>query len=279
VISTQDIDRIIGTNAVDPDGEKIGKVDNIYLDDDSGEPEFALVNTGLFGMRSSFVPLRGAELNADGDLRVAHGKDTVKDAPNLDEDGHLEPEQERELFDYYGGSNRGRGDDSIDSTREGDHRRADARADDDRVTGNDRDRDTVGHDTSGRATDDAMTRSEEELHVGKAERETGRARLRKHVVTEHVTKTVPVQREEVHVEREPITDGNVDAATDGPGISEEEHEVVLHEEEPVVEKRTVPKERVRLDKDVVTDDAEVEDDVRHEEIDVAGVEGSRRDVR
>jgi uncharacterized protein (TIGR02271 family) len=98
-------------------------------------------------------------------------------------------------------------------------------------------------------------------------------------VTEHVTKTVPVQREEVHVEREPITDGNVDAATDGPGISEEEHEVVLHEEEPVVEKRTVPKERVRLDKDVVTDDVEVEDDVRHEEIDVAGVEGSRRDVR
>jgi uncharacterized protein (TIGR02271 family) len=279
VISTQDIDRIIGTNAVDPDGEKIGKVDNIYLDDDSGEPEFALVNTGLFGMRSSFVPLRGAELNADGDLRVAHAKDTVKDAPNLDEDGHLEPEQERELFDYYGGSNRGRGDDSIDSTREGDHRPADARADDDRVTGNERDRDTVGHDTSGPATDDAMTRSEEELHVGTAERETGRARLRKHVVTEHVTKTVPVQREEVHVEREPITDGNVDAATDGPGISEEEHEVVLHEEEPVVEKRTVPKERVRLDKDVVTDDVEVEDDVRHEEIDVAGVEGSRRDVR
>jgi uncharacterized protein (TIGR02271 family) len=81
---------------------------------------------------------------------------------------------------------------------------------------------------------------------------------------------VPVRREEVRVEREPITDGNVDQALDGPEISEEEHEVVLHEEEPVVEKRTVPKERVRLEKDSHTDDVEVSEEVRKERIDAEG---------
>ena len=98
-----------------------------------------------------------------------------------------------------------------------------------------------------------MTRSEEELRVGTTQREAGRARLRKHVVTENVTQTVPVQREEVRVEREPITDANHDAATSGAEISEEEHEVVLHEEQVVVEKTAVPKERVRLDTDTVTE--------------------------
>jgi len=115
-----------------------------------------------------------------------------------------------------------------------------------------------------------MTRSEEELRVGKADRERGCARLRKYVVTEEVQQTIPVRREEVRVEREPITDGNVDAALDGPEISEEEHEVVLHEEEPVVEKRTVLKERVRMEKDAVTDDAQVSEEVRKEQIEAEG---------
>ena len=102
----------------------------------------------------------------------------------------------------------------------------------------------VGRDVSGPTTDDAMTRSEEELRVGTRTHETGRVRLRTYVVTEHVQQTVPVRREEVRVEREPISDANVDQAMAGPEISEEEHEVVLHEEEPVVETRVVPKERV-----------------------------------
>src|ERR687897_727381 len=128
----------------------------------------------------------------------------------------------------------------------------------------------VGRDTSGPTTDDAMTRSEEELRVGKVDQERGRARLRKYVVTEEVQQTVPVRREEVRVEREPITDGNVDDALDGPAISEEEHEVVLHEEQPVVEKRTVPKERVRMDKQSVTDEAQVSEEVRKERIEADG---------
>ena len=115
-----------------------------------------------------------------------------------------------------------------------------------------------------------MTRSEEELHVGTERREAGRARLRKYVETENVQETVPVRHEQVRVEREPITDANRDAALSGAEISEEEHEVTLYEEEPVVEKRTVPKERVRLDKDVSTDEETVSEEVRRERIEAEG---------
>jgi uncharacterized protein (TIGR02271 family) len=118
-----------------------------------------------------------------------------------------------------------------------------------------------------------MTRSEEELRVGTAERERGRVRLRKYVTTEPVEQTVPVRRERVRVEREPITDANLDAATSGPEISEEEHEVILREEEPVVEKRVVPRERVRLDKDTVTGEERVAEQVRKEQVEVQDEDG------
>jgi uncharacterized protein (TIGR02271 family) len=132
-----------------------------------------------------------------------------------------------------------------------------------------------GHDTSGPDTDDAMTRSEEQINVGTRQTETGRARLRKYIVTENVTTTVPVSREEVRIEREPITEANVGAALSGGDLTEEEHEVTLHAERPVVEKETVPVERVRLDKDVVTETETVSSDVRKEEIDF-DVDGNAR---
>jgi uncharacterized protein (TIGR02271 family) len=177
----------------------------------------------------------------------------VNDAPSIDGDGELSEHEERTLFEHYG----------VPYTEEGS------------VTANDAPRRDagnggLGHDTSGPTTDDAMTRSEEELLVGKAQRETGRARLRKYVVTEQVQTTVPVQREEVRVEREPITEANRNQALDGPEISEEEHEVVLHEEVPAVEKQTVPKERVRLQKDTLTDEREVSEEVRKERIETDG---------
>ncbi|HEX8859496.1 MAG TPA: YsnF/AvaK domain-containing protein, partial [Actinomycetes bacterium] len=121
-----------------------------------------------------------------------------------------------------------------------------------------------------------MTRSEEELRVGTAQRERGRVRLRKYVTTQQRQVSVPVEREEVRVEREPITDANIDAATSGPAISDEEHEVILHEEEPVVEKRVVPKERVRLGKETVTEQEQVAEQVRQEHIEVEGQDQVRR---
>ncbi len=237
-----------GRTVVDADGDKIGTVEAIYIDQQTDQPEWALVNTGLFGGKSSFVPLAGAAPSGE-DVRVAVNKAQVKDAPRVDPDGQLSEEEEANLFRHYGVPY----DESGSVTATG-------------VPGGQTQDEPVGHDTSGPTTDDAMTRSEEEVRIGTQRRESGRVRLRKYVVTEHVTQTVPVQREEVRVEREPITEGNVEQATDGPPISEEEHEVVLHEEVPVVEKRVVPKERVRLDKETVTEEREVAEEVRKEQI-------------
>jgi uncharacterized protein (TIGR02271 family) len=224
------------------DGEKLGRIEEIYLDNESGEPEWALVTTGMFGTKQSFVPLRDASGSDEG-VTVPFDKSTVKDSPTMDPDGQLSQSEEAELYRHYGL----------------DYSAADSAADE---TGG------PGRDVSGRSTDDAMTRSEEELRVGTAERESGRVRLRKYVVEDQVTQTVPVRREEVRVEREPITDANRDDATSGPDISSEEHEVVLREEEVVAEKRAVPKERVRLDKDVETEEREVSETLRKEQVEV-----------
>jgi uncharacterized protein (TIGR02271 family) len=131
----------------------------------------------------------------------------------------------------------------------------------------------VGHDVSGPETDSAMTRSEERLNVGTEQTTTGRARLRKYVVTENVTKTVPVSHEEVRIEREPITEANRDDALSGGDITEEEHEVELKGERVVVGKDTVPVERVRMDTDVVTEDQQVSEELRKEQIDADGDTG------
>ena len=241
-----------GRDLLGSDGEKIGSVKEIYEDQRTGRPEWALVTSGLLGSRSHFVPIAGAEPSGEA-VQVRVTKDQVKDAPSIDGDGELSEQDERRLFEHY----------SVPYTDEGS------------VTANDAPRDdagngSTGHDTSGPNTDDAMTRSEEELLVGKAQRETGRVRLRKYVVTEQVQTTVPVQREEVRIERETITEANRDRALDGPEISEEAHEVVLHEEVPVVEKQTVPKERVSLQKDTLTDEREVSEEVRKERIETDG---------
>jgi uncharacterized protein (TIGR02271 family) len=239
---------------------KIGTIEEIYLDADTDTPEWALVHTGLFGTKRNFVPLREASATDDG-VTVPYEKSTVGDAPSVDPDGQLSQREEVDLYRHYGieygeaASDSGLPEGGAGTTSTGPFEGADAPG-------------TVGRDISGPTTDDAMTRSEEELRVGTAQREAGRVRLRKYVVEDEVTKTVPVRREEVRLEREPITDSNVEAATDGPAISEEEHEVVLHEDEPVVEKRAVPKERVRLDKDVHSEERELSDTVRKERIEV-----------
>jgi uncharacterized protein (TIGR02271 family) len=239
-----------GRTLVDHEGQKIGKVDDLYYDQQGGQPEWALVNTGLFGTKKAFVPIRGASPTGE-DVQVPISKDQVKSAPHVDDDDALSEEEERGLFEHYG----------VPYTTEGSTTATGTPADGPERGG-------PGGDVSGPNTDEAMTRSEEELHVGTATRERGRVRLRKYVVTENVTRTVPVQREEVRIEREPITDANVGDATSGPAISQEEHEVVLHEEEPVVEKRAVPKERVRLDTETVTEEREISEEVRKERIDV-----------
>jgi uncharacterized protein (TIGR02271 family) len=128
-----------------------------------------------------------------------------------------------------------------------------------------------GHDISGPTTDDAVTRSEEQPRVGTEQRESGRA-LRKHIVSENVSTTVPVSREEVALEREPITDANRGEAMAGADLSEEEHEVTLTEQRVVVGKYTVPVERVRVGAETVTEQQHVEEAIRKEQIETDGIE-------
>jgi uncharacterized protein (TIGR02271 family) len=263
MFSTTDVQTLRDSNVLDSDGDKIGSVEEIYLDQETEKPEWAAVKTGLFGPKLTMIPLAEAD-KAGEDIRVPYAKAQVKDAPQVDADGELTQDEEARLYDHYGlDYGEARSDSGLPQGQTA-------------APGNGQGH--VGRDTSGSTTDDAMTRSEEELRVGTTQQERGRVRLKKHVVTENVTQTVPVSREEVRLETEPITDANVGAATSGPEISEEEHEVVLHEERPVVEKETVAKERVRLGKDTVTGEEQVSDEVRKERIETDGdvAAGERR---
>ena len=229
----EDVKTWRGMEAVDSNGDKIGKVEDIYLDRQSGEPEWVAIKGGLFGTKTSFAPIRAASASGDA-VRLPFSKDEVKDAPKVEADGELSPEEEQQLYAHYGRSDYGDWNESSEDRTEGfmgrDERFGRDEGDRAGTTGTGTDRQAVGEDVSGPETDDAMTRSEEELRVGTERRETGRARLRKYVVTENVQQTVPVQREEVRVEREPITDANRDAAMSGGELTEEEHEVTLHAE-------------------------------------------------
>ena len=241
---------ISGKDVVGADGEKIGKVEELYLDTQTQQPEWISVSTGFFGSHVSLVPVAEAT-EEDGSVRVPYSKDQVKSAPHYDPGRELSQEEEADLFRHYGLS--------YGSQETGEYAERETRG-----------FETQGRDVSGPETDDAMTRSEERLRVGTEKVETGRARLRKYIVTEDVQKTVPVSREEVRIEREPITDANRDAALSGPELSEEEHEVTLTEERPVVSKETVPVERVRLGKDQVTGEEQVSEQVRKEQIETEG---------
>ncbi len=156
-----------GMNLVDRNGGKIGSIEEIYEDTDTGEAEWALVHTGLFGTKSTFVPLRDASAQGDG-VSVPFEKSQVKDAPGIEREGELSRDEEQRLYSHYGVDyGTARSDSGLPEGGTG------------TGTNSQTDRGTVGHDTSGPTTDDAMTRSEEELRVGTESHESGRARLRK----------------------------------------------------------------------------------------------------
>jgi uncharacterized protein (TIGR02271 family) len=252
-----------GQTMLDRDGDKIGKVEQLYYDERSNQIEWALVNTGRFGRKSSFVPLRGAQ-RQDGSIQGSVGKDQVSDAPTVDAGEELSQPQEQQLFEHYGVPYTTAGTTTAaESEQGGGDGQASAGTRSDLPAG-----EPTGRDFSGPETDEAMTRSEEEIRVHTESRERGRARLRKHVVTEHERVTVPVAREEVRIEREPVDETDIDSATSGPEISEEEHEITLHEQRPVVDTETVPKERVRMTTERRSGEETVEEPVRKERIDI-----------
>ncbi|MEU0098429.1 PRC and DUF2382 domain-containing protein [Streptomyces sp. NPDC006267] len=308
-----------GLTVYDNDGEKVGSVGRVYVDDDTGKPDWITVKTGLFGMKESFVPLAGAR-RVGSDLHVAHPKDSVKDAPRVDADAHLSVAEEEELYRHYGltrkAGNLGENRSGMDApttagtgamgaagaagaagTARGTGTAPGAKATGKATTagagaagttgagvagaggGTGRHRDTdasaAGRPLAGAGTSRAadmsgkeeLIRSEEQVHVGKEEYESGKARLHKYVVTEEVTRTVPVSHEEVRVVREPLQPGEKSAGTSDFG--EQDVEVTLHAERATVRKEAVPVERVRLETNRVTEQKEVSAEVRKEKIDYA----------
>ena len=219
------------------DGDKIGSVEEVFYDEQTQQPEWIGIGTGFFGNKRVLVPMQGASFDDSG-VTVPYSKEQVKDAPDVDSD-EISQELEQELASYYGlGYSEQRSDTGLPEGEPGAGRTADAEA--------------------------SVTRSEEELRVGKREYEAGRVRLRKWVETEPVSADVELQRETVRVERQPIDQPVGEEAE----IGEQEVDVTLRGEEPVVEKRAVARERVSLDKDVETQQETVTDEVRKERVDV-----------
>ncbi|MBM7173166.1 PRC and DUF2382 domain-containing protein [Streptomyces sp. G44] len=277
-------DALKGLTAYDRTGEKIGSIERVYLDDRTGRPEWVTVKTGMFGMKESFVPLAGARLRGD-DLHVTATKEAVKEAPRVDADQHLDPGQEHELYAHYGLARPGTAP-GMAPTGTG---TGTAGTQEHPLTGaagagvgagagagaGKREfatRAGMGKDEKAR---EELVRSEERLRIGTEEEEVGRARLRKTVVSEDVTTSVPLSHEEVRVVREPIREGERVRGN----IGEAETEVTLHAERAVVSKETVPVERVHLETEKVTETREVSDTVRKEQIefddDAKGVKGER----
>lgn len=274
------IQAVLESTAFDKNGDKVGKVGQLFVDSNSGEPTFVAVNTGLFGRNSSLVPLAGAKLNNE-ELHVAHTKDEISDAPNIsDTDEGLEPEEEERLYKHYGLTTQ----DSA-QTQTSDHGNA-AQAGTAAGTGaaagtaagtTGRREETTktsaetkktSADTGKKAAtsdDGSVIRSEEQLNVNKEKVASGRARLRKYVVEDTETVEVPVSREEVKVEREKLSPEEA-KKLGNTRIGEENADVVLHEEQVNVDKETVPVEKINLNKETVTEKQKVSEDLKKERV-------------
>jgi stress response protein YsnF len=303
MITREQIPQVVGHPVYDSEGKKIGDAKHMYLDDATGDPEWVTVKTGFFGNNETFVPTRAARLVQDH-VEVPYAKEKVKDAPNVDVDsgGHLSVEEERNLYRYYGMERTG----AAAGGKGGMAQAVGGKASEPAGTGtakggmsgSEAGAGTGAGYAAGRtapterlsqdqvsAEDDAMTRSEEELHVRLERTAAGRARLRKVVDVEEVEQTVPVRHEEIRLEREPITERNRGPALSGPEIAEAEHVVTLHEEKPVIETEVVPKERIRMRVEEHTEERKVRGRVRKERIetDVTAHEAdqsqSRKDKR
>jgi uncharacterized protein (TIGR02271 family) len=257
MLSSDDVQLLVGTDAYGSDGEKIGTIGQVFLDDQTGDPVFATVNTGLFGMSENFVPLAEAAIGEGGTVNVGFDRDRVKGAPHVSPDGgHLSPDEEQTLYDYYGVSYVS--DSAYDDTSVQRETTYQGAVENQPVT-----------------DDDAMIRSEERLRVGKRREVTGRARLRKYVVTENVTMTVPVRREKAVLETVPVgeeadSDFVSEGIAEGAPLSDEQPEIILHEEVPVVDTVVQPVERVRLGSEEYTTEETVTEPVREERIEVTG---------
>ncbi|MGB2566908.1 PRC and DUF2382 domain-containing protein [Micromonospora citrea] len=236
-LTEQQIRSLYGQDVQDRSGAKIGSVGQVWADA-AGEPTWVSVKTGVMGHHESMAPLAGAGM-AEGRLKVPYDKATVRSAPAVEPgtEQPLDTDQLAQLYRHYQLQQQERPPQRMPGSPE-------------------------------------LTRSEERLRVGTESEPAGTARLRKHVVTEDVHTTVPVEHDEVSVVHEPITAANRgDARAD---IGDEQREMELRAERAVVGKEQVPVERVRLTKDEVVEEQPIDAQVRREMVDADVPERARR---
>jgi uncharacterized protein (TIGR02271 family) len=231
-------DRFADYEVYDPNGEKIGKVDDLFVDEND-QPEYLGVKMGFLGTKSTLIPWEIASANEEQHrIEVSVEKDRAKDGPTFDDDEDITPEYENEVRSYYGLQ-------SLEASEEG-----------------------GGYGEYYDESDEdelRVQRTEEELRAGTREREAGGLNVRKRVRTDREQIRVPKRREEVHVERVPVEEGREASEAE---IGEDEVSVPVTEEEVVTEKQPVAKEEIRVRKDAVEEEEVVEEDVRREEVDV-----------
>jgi uncharacterized protein (TIGR02271 family) len=266
---------------VDEGGSKIGKVDDLFLDE-SDQPEYFGVKMGFLGTSSTLIPADIATINNEqGFIEISQPKSTVQDGPAFDDDREITPDYENEVRSYYGlgpiessGSygdyegeetNGHSGAGTTDSTTAGTVGSGMSMGDTETGEFREHDRNQEGLSQPGSDLEDElrMQRSEEELRAGTREREAGSVKVRKRVRTDREQIEVPTRREEVSVERVPVSGEATEAQ-----IGADEVVVPVVEDEVVVQKKPVAKEEIRIRKDVVHERQIVEEDVRREEVDI-----------
>ena len=270
-------DQYEGYTVYDRDGDKIGKVDDLFLDEND-QPEYIGVKMGFLGTRSTLIPMEVARVDEnDRRIEVSVDKATAKEGPSFDDDQDITPEYEEQVYSHYGlqraqtdgergGYSEYYGDETDERSgkvgpgmREGDIESGEFR-------GHSEDDEGVNQSHGSDLEDEdelRVQRSEEELRAGTREREAGKLNVRKRVRTDREQVRVPTRREEVSVERVPVNEERA-----GAEIGEDEVSVPVVEEEAVVGKQSVVKEEIRVRKDVVEDEEVIEEDVRKEEVDI-----------
>src|SRR3712207_95888 len=243
-------DQYAGYTVYDPDGDKIGKVDDLFVDEND-QPEYLGVKMGLLCTRSTLIPWQMVEVREEESTLIVSADDGhVKDGPTFDDDQDITPEFESEVYSYYGLQQTGAAE---DRGSYGDY------CGEEETTGA-----AAGTTEVGDPEDELrVQRSEEELVAGTREREAGAMRVRKRIRTDRERIEVPTKHEEVSVERVPVEGEATEAQ-----IGEDEVEIPVTEEEVITSKNAVAKEEVRVRKDVVEDTEVVEENVRREEVDV-----------
>lgn len=246
--TSDDIPRLSGATVVDPQDEQVGTIGQVYVDPD-GHPSWATIRTGVLSPHEPFFPLEQAVLTGS-DLHVPFTMESILNAPQVESDEELSVQRSVELHEYY-------------------DRRSDVAPPAGGVP-------SASDDASDPTTDVSMTRSEERLQVGVRLVERGRVRLRKHIVTERRTVTVPVRREQAALIREAVTEEDLASVPADRALSEEVHEIVLYGDVIVTDRHVVPVERIRLGTERVTEQQEFTGEVRKEQIDLIDQDGATR---